>query len=196
MRLALVAVKEAVCFVRRRELMRFFCVAHVCCCPQDEAGMAAGLSSRGYDIEAYAPPLALGDATWHAGWTLHSAPGQPAGGPPRVALAASFFADGARRLSTKCACAAGVACRRVCGARSGAIRAARAVPSTRIASQFSASRVRRAAAKRAAPTRTRTRTLPFFLTARRIPLARAQAPASHAARRGRKRLRGLAALHS
>ena len=67
---------------------------------QDEAGLASGLDGR-YEVERY-PPLALGDATWHAGWTLHSAPGQPADQPPRVALAASFFADGARRLSSKC----------------------------------------------------------------------------------------------
>ncbi len=70
---------------------------------QDEAGMAAGLASRAYPVESYDPPLALGDATWHAGWTLHCAPPQPPGAPPRVALAASFFADGAKRLSSRCA---------------------------------------------------------------------------------------------
>lgn len=60
--------------------------------------MNAGLERRGYGVEAYYPPLALGDVTWHHGWTLHSAPGQPQDGAPRVALAVSFFADGARRL--------------------------------------------------------------------------------------------------
>jgi hypothetical protein len=66
----------------------------------DEQGLAAGLGGRGYEVERYGP-LALGDATWHAGWTLHSAPGQPTSQPARVALAASFFADGAKRLSTR-----------------------------------------------------------------------------------------------
>jgi len=42
--------------------------------------------------------LALGDVTWHAGWTLHCAPPQPAGTPPRLALAVSYFADGAAVL--------------------------------------------------------------------------------------------------
>ena len=68
----------------------------------NEAGLAAGLEGR-YEVESYAP-LALGDATWHAGWTLHSAPGQPASEPARVALAASYFADGARRLTSRCVC--------------------------------------------------------------------------------------------
>jgi hypothetical protein len=42
--------------------------------------------------------LALGDVTWHAGWTLHCAPPQPAGTPRRLALAVSYFADGAAVL--------------------------------------------------------------------------------------------------
>ncbi len=56
----------------------------------------------------------MGDATWHHGWTLHSAPPNdglvegpdgpdgdpvPSGSPPRarLALTVSFVADGARR---------------------------------------------------------------------------------------------------
>ena len=66
----------------------------------NEEGLQAGLQAR-YEVESYAP-LALGDATWHAGWTLHSAPEQPASEPARVALAASYFADGARRLTSRC----------------------------------------------------------------------------------------------
>lgn len=63
-----------------------------------DASMSAGLENRGYAVESYTPPLALGDVTWHHGWTLHCAPEQPLGRPPRHALAVSFFADGARRL--------------------------------------------------------------------------------------------------
>ncbi len=78
----------------------------------DEAGMSSGLAQRGYPVESYSqPPLSLGDATWHAGWTLHSAPGQPATSAPRVALAVSYFADGARRLPARCACLRCVALR-------------------------------------------------------------------------------------
>ena len=38
----------------------------------------------------------LGDVSWHHGWLLHSAPPQAPDGPPRMALAVSYFGDGAR----------------------------------------------------------------------------------------------------
>ena len=41
---------------------------------------------------------ALGDVTFHAGWTLHYAPPAEPDAPPRLALAASYFADGATVL--------------------------------------------------------------------------------------------------
>lgn len=40
----------------------------------------------------------LGDVTWHAGWTLHFAPPAPDDMPIRLALAVSYFADGATVL--------------------------------------------------------------------------------------------------
>lgn len=40
--------------------------------------------------------MAVGDVSWHHGWTLHAAGAQPRGSPPRLALAVSYFADGAR----------------------------------------------------------------------------------------------------
>ena len=48
------------------------------------------LGSRGYALED-AGGLALGDVTWHAGWTLHYSDPAPHC-PPRLALAASYFA--------------------------------------------------------------------------------------------------------
>jgi hypothetical protein len=48
------------------------------------------LGSRGYTLED-AGGLALGDVTWHAGWTLHYSHPAPHS-PPRLALAASYFA--------------------------------------------------------------------------------------------------------
>lgn len=38
----------------------------------------------------------LGDVSWHHGWVLHYAAPQPLDSPPRMALAVSYFADGAR----------------------------------------------------------------------------------------------------
>ena len=41
------------------------------------------------------------DATWHHGWTVHRAGPQPASSPPRMALAISFIADGAKMLDKR-----------------------------------------------------------------------------------------------
>lgn len=40
--------------------------------------------------------MRVGDVSAHHGWTVHMAPAQPPGSPPRAALAVSYFADGAR----------------------------------------------------------------------------------------------------
>ena len=57
---------------------------------------AGDVSGRGY-LEGTAGAMAVGDASWHHGWTLHcAAPNVCA--EPRAALALSYFADGARRL--------------------------------------------------------------------------------------------------
>ena len=59
---------------------------------------AGDLSARYEEHEATRDgALEVGDASWHHGWTLHCASGnaQP---QPRLALALSYFADGARRL--------------------------------------------------------------------------------------------------
>eukprot|EP00897_Mesotaenium_endlicherianum_P006358 jgi/Mesen1/5750/ME000292S04829 len=66
---------------------------------QSNEGMAH-LEDRNYALESY-DTLALGDVTCHHGWTLHWAPPQPQGRPPRAAFTVSYFADGARVLSTK-----------------------------------------------------------------------------------------------
>ena len=39
--------------------------------------------------------------SWHHGWTLHCAGVQPPGSKPRLALTASYFADGAKVLARK-----------------------------------------------------------------------------------------------
>ena len=42
--------------------------------------------------------MKLGDVSCHHGWTLHAAADQPPGTQTRIALAISYFADGARVL--------------------------------------------------------------------------------------------------
>ncbi len=44
----------------------------------------------------------LGDVSWHHGWLLHHAPAQPEGSPARLALAVSYFVDGARVIEQQC----------------------------------------------------------------------------------------------
>jgi hypothetical protein len=54
-----------------------------------------------FHICAAAGPMQVGDVSWHHGWTLHCAPPQPPDTPQRLALAVSYFADGARLLDRK-----------------------------------------------------------------------------------------------
>ena len=61
-----------------------------------EDGEELDVSDRGY-VESLPGALEVGDATWHHGWTLHTANGNPLR-HARVALAFSYFADGAKRL--------------------------------------------------------------------------------------------------
>lgn len=49
---------------------------------------------RGLDLETYGA-LQAGDTTWHAGWTLHSAPANPTGNL-RAVMTIIYFADGAK----------------------------------------------------------------------------------------------------
>jgi hypothetical protein len=42
----------------------------------------------------------MGDVSWHHGWLLHCSPPQSENSPARVALAVSYFADGARTRKT------------------------------------------------------------------------------------------------
>ncbi|KAI8477056.1 MAG: hypothetical protein J3K34DRAFT_169991 [Monoraphidium minutum] len=58
------------------------------------------LERRGYRVQGTGP-MALGDVSWHHGWTLHCAGEQPRGTAPRLAVAVSYFADGARLLDLK-----------------------------------------------------------------------------------------------
>ena len=46
--------------------------------------------------------MELGDVSWHHGWLLHHAPAQPPGSPTRMALAVSYFRDGARVVQQQC----------------------------------------------------------------------------------------------
>lgn len=55
------------------------------------------LGGRGYRL-APAPAMRPGDVAFHDAWTLHAAGGQPRGSPPRTALSAQFFLDGATLL--------------------------------------------------------------------------------------------------
>ena len=57
-----------------------------------------GASMRLFD----AGRMELGDVSWHHGWLLHHAPAQAEGSAPRLALAVSYFVDGARVIEQQC----------------------------------------------------------------------------------------------
>ncbi|AHM63001.1 phytanoyl-CoA dioxygenase [Flammeovirgaceae bacterium 311] len=53
------------------------------------------VKSRGFDI-VRPKSMKAGDATWHYGWTLHSAPGNQSKETTREVMTVIYFADGAR----------------------------------------------------------------------------------------------------
>jgi ectoine hydroxylase-related dioxygenase (phytanoyl-CoA dioxygenase family) len=59
-----------------------------------ERAFAAMIEEQGLPLETHGP-AAAGDATFHAGWMLHSAPANPTG-TLRAVMTVIYFADGAR----------------------------------------------------------------------------------------------------
>ncbi|MFR9708072.1 phytanoyl-CoA dioxygenase family protein [Paenibacillus sp. MB22_1] len=62
----------------------------------DESQKTLGqyIEAKGLEVENYGA-LAAGDATWHYGWTLHSAPGNPTN-TMREVMTVIYYADGAK----------------------------------------------------------------------------------------------------
>lgn len=65
-----------------------------------DVGRYGDLGDRGYRVGSTGA-MEVGDASWHHGWLLHCAGAQPQGSRPRLALAVSYFADGARLLDER-----------------------------------------------------------------------------------------------
>src|SRR3954449_1175199 len=61
---------------------------------ESEAAFASMIADRGLPLETHGA-LAAGDATFHAGWMLHSAPPNPTG-TLRAVMTVIYFADGTR----------------------------------------------------------------------------------------------------
>jgi ectoine hydroxylase-related dioxygenase (phytanoyl-CoA dioxygenase family) len=61
---------------------------------QSERAFAAMIEAQGLPLETHGP-AAAGDATFHSGWMLHSAPANPTG-TLRAVMTVIYFADGAR----------------------------------------------------------------------------------------------------
>ncbi len=64
---------------------------------QSEAKLKAFVADRGYRL-AQPPPLHAGDATFHSGWTLHSAPGNRTD-RMREVMTVIYFPDGIRTIA-------------------------------------------------------------------------------------------------
>ena len=55
------------------------------------------IESHNYSIEG-PDEMKAGDATWHTGWTLHSAPGNASATITREVITIIYFADGAKLI--------------------------------------------------------------------------------------------------
>jgi ectoine hydroxylase-related dioxygenase (phytanoyl-CoA dioxygenase family) len=62
---------------------------------ESEAALEKFIQERGFEIKR-AKTMNAGDATWHYGWTLHSAPGNNSKEILREVMTIIFIADGAR----------------------------------------------------------------------------------------------------
>lgn len=69
-------------------------VENIAISDESEKKLEQYIRDRGFAISRPAA-MAAGDATWHYGWTLHSAPGN-ASGQTREVMTVIYFADGAR----------------------------------------------------------------------------------------------------
>ncbi len=61
---------------------------------KSEAALNIFMDERGIARHTYGA-MAAGDATWHSGWTLHGAPGNP-GSAVRAVMTIIYYADGTR----------------------------------------------------------------------------------------------------
>jgi ectoine hydroxylase-related dioxygenase (phytanoyl-CoA dioxygenase family) len=61
---------------------------------ETQEGFERLIAERGFELETHGP-LRAGDATFHTGWTLHSAPANPTPNP-RPVMTVIYYADGAR----------------------------------------------------------------------------------------------------
>jgi len=69
-------------------------VKNVAISDESEAALDAYIHNKGYEISR-PKTMNAGDASWHYGWTLHSAPGNNSGATREV-MTIIYFADGAK----------------------------------------------------------------------------------------------------
>ncbi|MEP6951449.1 MAG: phytanoyl-CoA dioxygenase family protein [Ginsengibacter sp.] len=69
-------------------------VKNIAISDQSEEELNAHIRNKGYEITR-AKTMNAGDATWHYGWTLHTAPGNLSG-TTREVMTVIYFADGAK----------------------------------------------------------------------------------------------------
>jgi ectoine hydroxylase-related dioxygenase (phytanoyl-CoA dioxygenase family) len=70
-------------------------VENVAISDESEATLERFIKEKGFEVSR-AKSMNAGDATWHYGWTLHSAPGNKSADTMREVMTIIFIADGAR----------------------------------------------------------------------------------------------------
>lgn len=75
-------------------------VENVAISDESEAKLEQHIRGKGFEVTRPAT-MKAGDASWHYGWTLHSAPGNKTGGLTREVMTIIYFADGAHITEPK-----------------------------------------------------------------------------------------------
>ena len=70
-------------------------VENIAISDESEAVLEKFISDKGFEVSR-AKTMQAGDATWHNGWTLHTAPGNKSTTVTREVMTIIYFADGAR----------------------------------------------------------------------------------------------------
>lgn len=102
-------------------------VENIAISDESEKKLEQFIKEKGFPVSR--PPfMAAGDATWHYGWTLHSAPGNTSAQVTREVMTIIYFADGARVATPKNEHQKNDQQRWLCGLEPGTVAASRLNP--------------------------------------------------------------------
>lgn len=102
-------------------------VENIAISDESEARLEQYVKDKGFAVSR-PHSMKAGDATWHYGWTLHSAPGNASTNTTREVMTVIYFADGAHVTAPQNSHQEADRQRWLCGAEPGALAASRLNP--------------------------------------------------------------------